>query len=85
MKEALVMTKRLKGELDTMLKEHKEIVAALKKLIVAAKKENKLEYVSFADKLMMHAQTEEHVYYPASLLIGRYLKLKPKKHSTAAA
>jgi len=84
MKEALVMTNRLKGELDTMLKEHKEIVTALKKLIVAAKKENKLEYVSF-DKLMMHAQTEEHVYYPASLLIGRYLKLKLKKHSTAAA
>lgn len=79
MREALVMTNKLQTNLDEMLKEHKEIVAALKKLVAAAKKENKLEYVRFADKLILHAQTEEQVYYPASLLIGKYLKLKLKK------
>jgi hypothetical protein len=79
MKDALVMTNRLKADLDQMLKEHKQIVAALKKLVVEAKKEKKLGYVKFADKLILHAQTEEEVYYPASILIGRYLKLKLRK------
>lgn len=32
--------------------------------------------VIFAEKLMLHAQTEEDVLYPASILIGEYLKLK---------
>lgn len=79
MKAALLMTDRLKADLDEMLKEHKKIVTALKPLVKAAKKENKVEYVSFADKLTIHAQTEEQVYYPTSLLIGKYLKLKLKK------
>jgi hypothetical protein len=76
MKGALMMISKLKAVLDQMLKEHKEIVATLKKLGVEAKKEKKLEYVRFADKLILHAQTEEEVCYPASLLIGKYLKLK---------
>jgi hypothetical protein len=79
MRDALVMTNKLKAELSQMLKEHKEIVSALKKLVVEAKKEKKLEYVRFADRLILHAQTEEEVYYPASLLIGKYLKLRLKK------
>ncbi len=78
-KDALVMSNRLKVDLDQMLKEHRQIVAALKKLIIEAKKEKKLEYVKFADKLIMHAQTEEEVYYPATILIGKYLELKLKK------
>jgi hypothetical protein len=28
--------------------------------------------------LMLHAQTEEEVLYPAAILIGEYLKLKLK-------
>lgn len=75
MKDVLVMTDRLKADLPQMLKEHKTIVAELKKFIVVAKKEKKLEYVYFAEKLMLHAQSEEEVMYPASLLIGEYLKL----------
>lgn len=83
MKEALVMTNRLNSDLEEMLKEHRQIVASLKKLVAAAKEENKLDYVTFADKLVLHAQTEEAVYYPASLLIGRYLKLKLNKKPAA--
>jgi hemerythrin len=76
MKDALIMTDRLETGLDEMLKEHKEIVTNLKNLVSIARKERKLEYVSFADKLIRHAQAEEEVYYPASLLIGKFLKLK---------
>jgi hypothetical protein len=70
------MTDRLKAELGEMLREHKAVVAALKKLIAAAKKEKLPEHVRFAEKLMLHAQTEEEVLYPAAILVGEYLKLK---------
>jgi len=76
MKDVLKMTNRLKAELPQMLEEHKEIVAALKNLIEAAKKEKKMEYARFADKLMLHARNEEEVLYPAAILVGEYLELK---------
>ena len=76
MARALSMTDKTKAEFPRMLEEHKEIVEALKNLTAAAKAEGHLEYVHFSEKLLLHAQTEETVLYPASLLIGEYLKLK---------
>jgi hypothetical protein len=76
MAEVLKMTDKLEAELPTMLSEHKDIVAALKKLTEAARAESKPDIVHFAEKLMLHAQTEELVSYPTSLLIGRYVKSK---------
>jgi hypothetical protein len=76
MREVLKMTDKLKAELPHMLEEHKVVVAALKKLIEAARAENKPEVIHFAEKLMLHAQTEEEVSYPTAILIGKYLKLK---------
>lgn len=72
----LIMTDKLKEDLPNMLDEHREIVDALEKLIDAANQENKPEYRYFAEKLKLHAQTEEEVLYPAAILIGEYLKLK---------
>lgn len=82
MKAAVNMTNRLKANLEHMLFEHKEIVGALKDLTDAARNEGKDEFVHFADKLTLHAQTEEEVLYPASILIGEYLKLKLKSTDT---
>jgi hypothetical protein len=76
MKTVLRMTDRLKAELPEMLEEHKAVVTALEKLIAAAEAENKPEHAGFAKKLMLHAQTEEEVLYPAAILVGEYLKLK---------
>ena len=76
MAEVLKMTDKLEVELPTMLSEHKDIVAALEKLIESARAENKPDIVHFAEKLMLHAQTEEQVSYPTSLLIGQYVKSK---------
>jgi len=45
------------------LEEHKSIVAALEKLLAAAKKANKVEYVEFAKEPMHHGQTEQEVSY----------------------
>jgi len=79
MKGVLTMTNRLKVELPQMLKEHKAIVAELEKLTDAARKENKMEYARFAEKLILHAKSEEEVLYPTAILIGEYVKLKLKK------
>lgn len=79
MGQVLSMTDRLKAELPQMLEEHRAIVAALKNLSSVAKKEKKMEYLDFADRLIVHASTEEEVSYPAALLIGDYVKLKLAK------
>jgi hypothetical protein len=76
MKEAVTITDRLKADLGHMLWEHKEIVKALKSLTEAAEMEKKTEFAHFAEKLTLHARNEEEVLYPASILIGEYLKLK---------
>jgi iron-sulfur cluster repair protein YtfE (RIC family) len=79
MGELLKMTDRMKAELPQMVKEHHEIVRALKLLADAAESEGKPQYARFAEKLILHAQTEEQVLYPAAILIGEYAKLKLKK------
>jgi hypothetical protein len=72
----LPMTEKLKAELNEMLAEHQGIVAALRTLSDVAKREGKPEYAEFAEKLILHAQTEEEVSYPTAILIGEYVKVK---------
>lgn len=76
MKSVLAMTEKLKAELPHMLEEHKMIIEALHNLITASKNENKPQYAEFSEKLILHAQTEEEVMYPAAILVGEYIKLK---------
>jgi hypothetical protein len=84
-KGVLTMTDRLKSELAEMLAEHEAIVTALQNLIAVSKAENKPEHARFAEKLMLHAQTEEEVLYPAAILVGEYLKLKLRPERPAKA
>lgn len=70
MGEVLPMTQRLKAELPQMLAEHKRIVGALEKLRAAARAAGKPEHERFAEALVLHAQTEEQVLYPAAILAG---------------
>ncbi len=79
MAEVIKTTDRLKSQLPKLLREHEEIVAALHHLSEVAQKENKPDCRLFAEKLALHAKTEEEVLYPASVLIGEYLKLRLKK------
>jgi hemerythrin superfamily protein len=76
MKSALAMTDKLKADLPLMMAEHKAIAAALDHLVKAATEAGNTETARFAEKLKLHAQTEEEVLYPAAILIGEYLKLK---------
>ena len=76
MRDVLGMTDKLNADLPQMLREHKDIVAALNNLTSAAKQSNQLKYVRFAEKLAMHAQNEEEILYPAAILVGKYLRLR---------
>ena len=82
MADVLGLTDRLEAELPVMLAEHKDIVAALGNLVAAAKAESKPKHARFAEKLMLHAQTEEQVLYPSALLVGRYVKLSLGKQGS---
>ncbi len=79
MGDVLAMTDRLKAELPTMLDEHKQIVSALQTLVAAAKKKGKRRYIRFAEKLMLHAKTEEEVTYPTAIVIGELVRLRLRK------
>jgi hypothetical protein len=75
----LLLTQRLKAELPEMLAEHAQIVAALEKLRAAARDARFPEHEQFAEALILHAQTEELVLYPAAILVGEHVMrgLKP--------
>jgi len=77
--DILQITERLKIELPQMLAEHRAIVDALLKLADVAAREDRMEVSFFAKKLIRHVQTEEEVLYPASILVGEYLKMIVKR------
>lgn len=79
MESILSKTEVLKAELPRMVAEHKVIVTALRKLLQAATGEGHSGFASFAQKLILHAQMEEEILYPAAILVGEYLKLKLEK------
>lgn len=79
MRDVLDLTEKLKAELPQMLSEHHDIVAALDRLVEAARAEGQAEYVKFAEDLKLHALTEEEVSYPTAIVIGEYVKLKLKE------
>ena len=83
--KAIRMADQLAAELPRMLAEHQEIVAALHSLTAAAQEESHRNVVEFAEKLILHAQTEEEVLYPAAILVGRYLRREAQSKSGTAA
>lgn len=73
---AIKMARELRAHYAQMIQEHQQIQAALDALASAARQEHKPEALAFAETLMLHAQNEEQVLYPTTLLIGRYLELR---------
>ena len=72
-------TDAFKAELPRMLDEHKLIVNALRTLMQAAAAEGQSGAAQFAQKMIMHAQMEEEILYPAAILVGEYLRLRMGK------
>ncbi|MDO9186986.1 MAG: hemerythrin domain-containing protein [Bacteroidia bacterium] len=75
-KEVIVLTEKLKSQLSHMSAEHQLIKAFMDELILVAAKENHPEIIEFEKELYKHANTEEEILFPTSILIGEYLKLK---------
>jgi len=76
MESALALTDRLQAELANMLSEHQEILKAVRRLLAAARSQDRVEYAEFAERLIRHVQLAEQVLYPAAVLAGRYMRLK---------
>jgi hypothetical protein len=70
----LSMSERLRSEFVSLVREHDEIVRALQRLIVAARADSRADIVEFAEKLVLHAEMEEEVLYPAAILAGEILR-----------
>ena len=79
MQDVLAMTDRLKAELPAMLAEHRSVVAALRKPAAAARRARQPQIVHFTEKLMLHAQSEELVLYPAAILVGEHVRARLSK------
>jgi hypothetical protein len=76
MRPAIAMADHLRDNYEQMLAEHQAIIAALERMEAAAKQEGHSEHADFARRLILHAQMEEQVFYPTTLLIGEYLRLR---------
>jgi Hemerythrin HHE cation binding domain len=84
MAEALPLVARLKEELPLMIEEHRAIKGALAQLETVAGEEGKTEIVDFAQRLALHARTEEEILYPAAILVGEILKQRLATAASAA-
>jgi hemerythrin HHE cation binding domain-containing protein len=84
MADALPLIARLKEELPLMIEEHRAIKGALVQLETVAGEEGKTEIVDFAQRLALHARTEEEILYPAAILVGEILKQRLATAASAA-
>jgi hypothetical protein len=76
--EAGRLAQGLKHEMAQMVNEHRQIAELLRQLAMEAAAELKPEDVELAEDMILHAQMEEDVFYPAALLIGEYAALVRK-------
>jgi hypothetical protein len=82
--EVLALTEKFRAEYPRMLEEHEAIVAALGELLVVARSEGHTETAEFAQELLRHAEHEEEILYPTTVLIGEDVKLMVAKDAPGA-
>jgi hypothetical protein len=59
-----------------MLEEHEAIRAATMHLADIARAEGNTAVALLAEKLAMHARSEEEVFYPAAILVGDLVRAR---------
>jgi len=72
----LPMTDSLRREMPRMLRDHVAIRGATQRLAAVAQSEGQPMVVRFAEKLTVHARTEEEILYPAAILVGDLLRAR---------
>ena len=75
----LPMTDSLRRELPQMLREHVSIRAATQRLAEAARGEGQSAAARLAEKLSLHARSEEEVLYPAAILVGDLVRARSSR------
>jgi len=76
MADFLPQAEWMKKNLHELVAEHHAILAALEKLVAAARAQDHFDYIEFAETLMNHIRAEEEIFYPAVILVGEYLRLR---------
>ena len=76
MQAVLPMTDALRAELPRMLEEHAAIRAATMRLADVALAEGDVAVVRLAEKLALHALSEEELFYPAAVLVGDLVRAR---------
>ena len=84
MAQVFAHTEWLRRNYETMLAEHRMILAALERLLAAARAADRAEVGELAEQLALHARLEEEVLYPAALLVGEFLRLRLGRAAFAA-
>lgn len=74
MRAVLPLTDSLRAELPRMLREHEAIHAATVRLRDVARGRGNLPVQRLAEQLLLHAQSEEQMMYPAALLVGDFVR-----------
>ena len=77
----LPMTDSLRAELPAMLEEHVAIHAATTKLGEVARAEHNEGVAQLAERLAMHAKSEEELFYPAAVLVGDVVRARARTTS----
>jgi hypothetical protein len=76
MRDVLPMTDALREELPRMLAEHVAIRAATLRLGEVARAAGDTGVAHLAEKLALHAQSEEELFYPAAVLVGDLVRAR---------
>lgn len=72
--EIIRLTEKLRSQLAHMNAEHQMIRTHLKELRVAVAYDNRPDISLLEEQIDRHARVEEEVYFPAAMLVGKYLK-----------
>ncbi len=76
LRAVLPMTDSLKAELPRMLEEHRAIRAATMRMGRAATAVGNAPVARLAEKLALHARSEEEIFYPAAVLVGDLVRAR---------
>ena len=76
LRAVLPMTDSLKAELPRMLEEHRAIRAATLRLGQTARSAGNAPVARLAEKLALHARSEEEIFYPAAVLVGDLVRAR---------
>lgn len=74
--EIISLTGKLESQMEHLNAEHQLIKAYVDELLKTKAALDHPEIKSLENQLEQHAKTEEEIYFPAAIMVGKYLKLK---------